>query len=59
MPSKTNDRKVKYGTEIVVDKTAEFIRMKKEREAKQGLNISTGKKPNKFGKPIKKDDRDR
>lgn len=56
---KTNDRKVKYGTETVVDKTAEFIRMKKEREAKQGLNISTGKKLNKFGKPIKKDDRDR
>ncbi|MBL3519487.1 spore coat protein CotH [Arcobacter lanthieri] len=59
MVSKTNDRKVKYGTETVIDKTAEFIRMKKEREAKQGLNVSTGKKPNKFGNPIKKDDRDR
>ncbi|RBQ27618.1 MobP1 family relaxase [Arcobacter sp. CECT 9188] len=61
---KTNDRKVKYETETVElteleKKNAEFLKMKKEREAKQGLNISTGKKPNRFGKPIKKDDRDR
>ncbi|RBQ32295.1 spore coat protein CotH [Arcobacter sp. FW59] len=64
MASKTNDRKVKYGTEAVElteleKKNAEFLKMKREREAKQGLNIATGKKPNRFGKPIKKDDRDR
>ena len=57
---KSKDTKVKYTSETVVSdldkKNAEFIKMKKEREAKQGLNVSTGKKPNRFGKPIKKDD---
>ena len=63
MASKTSDRKVKYSSETVVSdldkKNAEFIRMKKEREVKQGLNVSTGKKTNRFGKAIKKDDVER
>ena len=63
MASKTSDRKVKYTSETVISdlekKNAEFLKMKREREAKQGLNVSTGKKTNRFGKPIKKDDRDR
>ena len=37
-------------------KTAEFIRMKKEREAKQGLNLSSQSKGNKFGHLKKKED---
>ena len=60
---KDKDTKVQYSTEIVVSdlekKNAEFIRMKKEKEVKQVLNISTDKKTNRFGKLIKKDDRDR
>lgn len=64
MASKTTDRKVKYATETIElteleKKTAEFLKIKKEREAKEGLNISTGKKPNRFGKHIKKDDFER
>ena len=31
----------------------------KEKEVKQVLNVSTDKKTNRFGKLIKKDDRDR
>ena len=60
---KSKDTKVKYTSEIVLSdlekKNAEFIKMKREKEAKQGLNISTGKKPNKFGNLKKNDDRDR
>lgn len=60
---KDKDTKVQYSTEIVVSdlekKNAEFIRMKKEKEVKQVLNVSTDKKTNRFGKLIKKDDRDR
>lgn len=63
MASKTSDRKVKYTSETVVSdldkKNAEFLKMRREREAKQGLNVSNAKKSNRFGKPIKKDDRDR
>ena len=63
MASKTSDRKVKYTSETVISdlekKNAEFLKMKREREAKQGLNVSTGKKTNRFGKPIKKDDLER
>lgn len=64
MASKTSDRKVKYTSETVISdlekKNAEFLKIRREREAKQGLNVSTGKKTNRFGKPIKKDDdRDR
>ena len=62
MASKTSDRKVKYTSETVVSdldkKNAEFIRMKKEREAKQGLNLSSQTK-GKFGQLKKKDGLDR
>lgn len=33
--------------------------MKKEKEAKQGINVSTSKKTKRFSKPLIKDDRDR
>lgn len=62
MASKTSDRKVKYTSETFVSdldkKNAEFIRMKKEREAKQGLNLSSQTK-GKFGQLKKKDGLDR
>ncbi|MCT7471502.1 hypothetical protein N5T90_11525 [Aliarcobacter cryaerophilus] len=63
MASKTSDRKVKYTSETVISdlemKTAEFLKAKKEREAKQGLNLSSKNKGNKFAHLKKKDDRDR
>ena len=63
MASKTSDRKVKYSSETVVSdldkKNAEFIRMKRERETKQRLNLSSKNKGNKFAHLKKKDDRNR
>ena len=64
MASKTSDRKVKYATETIElteleKKNAEFIRIKKEREAKQGLNLSSKNKSNKFAHLKKKDDFER
>ena len=63
MASKTSDRKVKYTSETVISdlemKTAEFLKAKKEREAKQGLNLSSKNKGNKFAHLKKKEDRDR
>ncbi len=60
---KDKNTKVKYSSETVVSdldkKNAEFIRMKKEREAKQGLNLSSKNKGNKFAHLKKKDDRNR
>ncbi|WP_418180483.1 MobP1 family relaxase [Aliarcobacter lanthieri] len=53
-----------YKTDIVEltdleKKTAEFLRMKREREAKQGLNLSSQSKGNKFANLKKKDDLER
>lgn len=64
MASKTSDRKVKYATETIElteleKKNAEFIRIKKEREAKKGLNLSSKNKSNKFAHLKKKDDFER
>ena len=40
-------------------KTAEFLKAKKEKEAKQGLNLSSQNKGNKFGHLKKKEDLER
>ena len=59
---KDKDTKVKYLSETVAnkdEKLAEFFRMKREKEAKEGLNLSSAKKPNKFGNLKKKDDYER
>ncbi len=53
-----------YKTEIVElteleKKNAEFLKMKREREAKQGLNLSSQNKGNKFGHLKKKEDLER
>lgn len=58
--SKTNNRKIKYSFQTVVSeleqKNAEFLKLKKEKEAKQ---TSTKSKVNKFGHLKKKDDLER
>ena len=63
MVSDKENRKPIYSSKVVISelekKTAEFIRMKKEREAKQGLNLSSKSKGNKFGNLTKKEDIDR
>lgn len=58
------DKKVSYNYEEqqlsdIEKKNAQFIKMKKEREAKQGLNISSNIKGNKFSHLKKKDDLER
>ena len=63
MVSDKENRKPIYSSKVVISelekKTAEFIRMKKEREAKQGLNLSSKNKGNKFAHLKKKDDLER
>lgn len=58
------DKKVSYNYEEqqlsdIEKKNAQFLKMKKEREAKQGLNISSNVKGNKFSHLKKKDDLER
>ena len=58
------DKKVSYNYEEqqlsdIEKKNAQFLKMKKEREAKQGLNISSNTKGNKFSHLKKKDDLER
>ncbi|MFX4266808.1 MobP1 family relaxase [Aliarcobacter butzleri] len=58
------DKKVSYNYEEqqlseIEKKNAQFLKMKKEREAKQGLNISSNAKGNKFSHLKKKDDLER
>lgn len=62
--SNIKDKKVSYNYEEqqlsdIEKKNAQFIKMKKEREAKQGLNISSNTKGNKFSHLKKKDDLER
>ena len=54
----------KYKSEIIEltdleKKNAEFLKMKREREAKQGLNLSSQNKGNKFVNLKKKEDLER
>ncbi|MFW2605214.1 MobP1 family relaxase [Aliarcobacter butzleri] len=58
------DKKVSYNYEEqqlsdIEKKNAQFLKMKKEREAKQALNISSNVKGNKFSHLKKKDDLER
>ncbi|WP_323659374.1 MobP1 family relaxase [Aliarcobacter butzleri] len=58
------DKKVSYNYEEqqlsdIEKKNAQFVKMKKEKEAKQGLNISSNIKGNKFSYLKKKDDLER
>lgn len=58
------DKKVSYNYEEqqlsdIEKKNAQFLKMKKEREAKQGLNISSNVKGNKFSHLKKKDNLER
>ncbi|MCG3653314.1 MobP1 family relaxase [Aliarcobacter butzleri] len=58
------DKKVSYNYEEqqlsdIEKKNAQFLKMKKEREAKQGLNILSNVKGNKFSHLKKKDDLER
>lgn len=58
------DKKVSYNYEEqqlsdIEKKNAQFIKMKKERESKQGLNISSNAKGNKFSHLKKKNDLER
>ena len=59
---KSKDKQVKYTSETIKNKNDEFfekMKLKKEKEAQEKLNISNVKKPNKFANLKKKDDRDR